>query len=340
MPIIQSQFEPTNPLFRNTHISTIYASLLRWIPRPKFKRERIETPDGDFLDLDWAKVGSKKLLIVLPGLEGKSRSRYSKACIHYFNKRGWDVLGLNYRGCSGTPNRLLRGYHMGASDDVKLTVEHTIDNYHYEEIVLIGFSLGGNLALKYAGEEGTNLPKVVKNIISFSAPMDIKKSDERLNRWYNWHYLKWFMFPLNWKANRKKRQFPDKLKSYKGFFMSGNFVYFDTHFTAPANGYKNVEDYWRESSCQPYLSKIVVPTLIISSLNDTFISEDCYPYEAAKTNANLFLEIPKYGGHCGFIRHFFEKEWWMEARAFEFIKKTKFRTSTSKSPLKLVPILV
>ena len=320
MPIIESRFQPSNRLFRNTHASTIYASLLRRIPRVHFQRERLEIPDGDFLDLDWSKVGSKKLIITVAGLEGKSNSLYSRAAVHYFNKRGWDAMGMNYRGCSGEPNRLLRGYHMGASEDLKHSVEHAITKYNYEEIILLGYSLGGNIALKYIGEEGANLAPQVKSTIAFSVPKDIQKSDERLNKWYNWHYLKWFMFPLNLKANRKKRQFPGALSSYKGFFMSGNFVYFDTHFTAPANGYDTVEDYWRESTCDPFLKKITIPTLIVNSTNDTFISDNCYPVKEAANNPNLFLEMPCYGGHCGFIRGFFEKEWWMEERAFEFVE--------------------
>jgi len=318
VPIIQSKFQPENRLFCNTHASTIHASLTRWIPRLQFQRERIDTPDGDFLDLDWKKVGSKKLVVILAGLEGKSNSLYARAAIRYFNKRGWDALGMNYRGCSGEPNRLLNGYHMGASDDVKWTIEYAIQQCHYEEVLLIGYSLGGNLALKYAGEEGRNLPKEVKSVVAFSVPMDIQKSDERLNKWYNWHYLKWFMFPLNRKANRKKRQYPEKLKTYRGFFMSGNFVYFDTHFTAPANGFSTVEEYWEVSSCRPVLHNIQIPALVVSAQNDTFISENCYPIKAAKNNANLYLEMPKSGGHCGFIRNFFEKEWWMEERAFRF----------------------
>jgi len=320
LPIIQSRFQPKRWLFRNAHISTIYASLIRrWIPQVKFQRERLELADGDFLDLDWSKKGSKKLVIVLAGLEGKSHSMYARSSIKHFNDQGWDALGLNYRGCSGEPNRLLRGYHMGASEDVKVVVEHAIKAHSYEEIVLIGFSLGGNLALKYAGEASHLLPKQVKAAIVISAPMDLQASEERMNRWYNWHYVKWFMLTLNWKANRKKQQYPKQLDSYRGFFMSGNFIYFDTHFTAPANGFASVQDYWEKSSCRSYLANITIPTLIIAAKNDTFLSENCYPLEAAKTNPNLFLEMPKTGGHCAFIRYFNEEVWWMEERAFEFV---------------------
>jgi len=320
VPILENTFNPKNRLFRNAHINTIYASLVRWIPKVKFKRERIENSEGDFLDLDWKKVGSKKLILILAGLEGKSTSLYSRAAVRYFNEKDWDAVCMNYRGCSGEPNRLLRGYHMGATDDVKFTVDHIIDSYDYDEIILLGYSLGGNLALKYIGEESDNLPIQLKGSVSFSVPMDIKKSNERLNKWYNWHFIKWFMLTLNYKANQKKRQFPKELKNYKGLFMSGNFVYFDTHFTAPANGFKSVNEYWESSSCKPYLEHIKVPSLIIASNDDTFISNNCYPKADAVANPNLFLEITNYGGHCGFIRNFFEKHWWMEERAFQFIE--------------------
>jgi len=322
LPILQSEFQPHYWIFRNTHVSTIYASLIRrWIPKIKFQRERLETLDGDFLDLDWSQNGNKNLVLVLAGLEGKSNSLYSRSAIRYFNENGWDALAMNYRGCSGEPNRKLRGYHMGASDDVKYTIDYVLEKYDYKKIVIIGYSLGGNLALKYVGEEAGNLPKEIKATISFSVPMDIQRSDERLNKWYNWHYLKWFMMPLNFKANRKKKQFPKELENYNGFFMSGNFVYFDTHFTAPANGFDNVVTYWKSSSCIPFLKKIKIPSLIISSIDDTFISEKCYPCEIAEENENLFLERPKYGGHCGFIRRFFEQSGWMEERALAFLEK-------------------
>lgn len=320
MPIIQSCFQPKRWLFHNAHISTIYTSLIRrWIPKVKFQRERLELADGDFLDLDWSKKDSKKLVIVLAGLEGKSKSMYARATIKHFNDQGWDALGVNYRGCSGVPNRLLKSYHMGASEDAKTVVEYVIKQHRYEEMVLIGFSLGGNLALKYIGKAGNRLPKQVKSAIIISAPMDLQASAERMNHWYNWHYVKWFMLTLNWKANRKKRQYPKQLASYRGIFLSGNFVYFDTHFTAPANGFASVQDYWEQSSCRPHLKNITIPTLIIAAKNDTFLSENCYPIEAAKSNPNLYLEMPEEGGHCAFIRYFNENVWWMEERAFAFV---------------------
>lgn len=321
MPIIEGKFKPHRRIFANPQVSTIYASLLRHIPRVKFDRERLECDDGDFMDLDWSRVGSKKVAIILSGLEGKSNSLYSRAAIRHFNEQGWDVLGLNYRGCSGVPNRLLSGYHMGVSDDVRIVVDHILERCAYDSIVLLGYSLGGNIALKYLGEQGNKLPPQVKGSVSFSVPIYIEESNRRLTKWYNWHYLKWFMFPLNWKANRKKRQYPNELKNYRGFFMSGDFLYFDKHFTAPANGFSSVQEYWQEASCAPHLDSITVPSLVVDSLDDTFISKQCYPYAAAEHNPNLHLEICNHGGHCGFIRKWREKIWWMEERAFQFLQE-------------------
>lgn len=321
MPVIQSDYKPINAIFKNAHANTIYASLIRRLPSIKFTRERIELHDGDFLDLDWSKGNSENLILVLAGLEGKSRSLYSRAVIKHFNNNEWDAVSMNYRGCSGENNRLLRGYHMGASEDVRATVNHILAKYNYKKIVIVGYSLGGNLALKYAGEEGKNIPKEIAATISFSVPLNIKKSNERLSKWYNWHYLKWFMFPLNIKANRKKKQFPGKIDSYRGFFMSGSFLYFDTHFTAPANGFDSVENYWNKSTSKSLLRNIAIQSLIVASKDDTFISSDCYPIDEAKANQNIHLEISEQGGHCGFIRKFFEKVWWMEERAWKFVER-------------------
>lgn len=281
-------------------------------------------PENDFLDLDWSTVGSKNLIVILAGLEGKPNSLYARAVIRYFNRNNWDAVGMNYRGCSGEPNRLLKGYHMGASDDVSSSIEHIIAHYDYDNIILVGYSLGGNLALKYLGEKGKNIPPAVKGSVSFSVPMELEKSTKRLNKWYNWHYLKWFMLTLNYKANQKKKQFPGALKGFKGFFMSGSFTNFDKHYTAPANGFANVQDYWKASSSKVYLPNVEVPSLIVNSLNDTFITDACFPYEEAKDNRNIYLEIATLGGHCGYIRKFFEKSWWMEERVMKFIDEFVF----------------
>ena len=307
--------------------------MFRQLPKLRFERERLELADGDFMDLDWSRRGSRKLLIVLAGLEGKSNSLYSRAVISYFNERGWDCLGPNYRGCSGEPNRLLRGYHMGVSDDVATVVEHALATGDYDTVAIAGYSLGGNLALKYLGERAGELPGELLGIVSFSAPMDFEASCTRLSQWYNYHFLKYFMFPLNFKAWKKGRQFPGQVK-YRRWFVAGDFLEFDRDFTAPTNGFPDVETYYRQSSCLRVLDQIRTPALVVAAEDDTFISKNCYPYESARDHEWITLEVSEYGGHCGFIRRFFEKTYWMEERAFEFLegllpKKSAINLETS-----------
>ena len=294
--------------------------MFRQLPKVRFERERLELEDGDFMDLDWSRRGSRKLLIVLAGLEGKSNSLYSRAVINYFNDRGWDCLGPNYRGCSGEPNRLLRGYHMGISDDVATVVEYALSDGQYDTVAIVGYSLGGNLALKYLGEQAGRLPEQLLGIVSFSAPMDFEASCTRLSQWYNYHFLKYFMFPLNYKAWKKGRQFPGQVE-YRRWLVAGDFLEFDRKFTAPTNGFGSVEEYYEQSSCLRVLDDIRTPALIVAAEDDTFISSNCYPYEVAEKNKFLTLEISRYGGHCGFIRRFFEKTYWMEERAYEFLER-------------------
>ena len=317
-------------MFRNPHWNTIYASLLRPVPRVRFARERLELDDGDFLDLDWSRTGSRKLLIVLPGLEGKSRSLYTRAAVRYFNENGWDCLVPNYRGCSGDPNRLLRGYHMGASDDLDPILDHLLASGRYDAIAFAGYSLGGNIALKYVGERAENLPKEIIGIVSFSAPMNLRGSCARLDDWDNWHFQRYFMFGLNWKAYQMKRRFPGQL-NYNRWGPAGNFRDYDRGITAPANGFPSVDAYYAAASCLPVLPRVNVPSLIVAAQDDTFITPECVPHELAAKHPHLYLETPRYGGHCGFIRQHWEPSYWMEERALAFLE-SHLATESSTTP--------
>ena len=135
-------------LFRNKHINTCFPTLFRRI-NIEYERERIDTPDGDFLDLDWIKNGNDKIIVLCHGLEGSSRSKYIQGTARYFSERGWDVLAINYRGCSGEMNRKLTFYHMGYTEDLETALKKTSQ---YKKVVLAGFSLGANVVLKYLGE--------------------------------------------------------------------------------------------------------------------------------------------------------------------------------------------
>lgn len=189
MPLIENITYQPPFLYRYTHFNTIYTALWRPLLEIPYIRERKETPDGDFMDLDWSKVGSDKLLICVHGLEGHARKPYVRGIMHYFNQKrskeqakttksntlqvGWDTVGINLRSCSGEDNRFLYGYHSGKSEDLDFVVESIIAEKKYKQIAIIGFSVGGNIVFKYAGEKGKNLPSEVTHLMGFSVPCDL-----------------------------------------------------------------------------------------------------------------------------------------------------------------------
>lgn len=317
MPLIQSSSYKPSRIFRAGHINTIYSALFRKIPSFKYKRQRIDTPDGDFLDLDWAKKGSDRLLIAIHGLEGSADRPYIQGLIQYFNKNNWDGMGLNLRSCSGELNRKLHSYNMGSSDDLAFVVDYIVKHFDYKEIALVGFSMGGNIVLKYLGE-GNIIPQKVKAAVAFSVPCHIPTATIEIEHWQNWQYVRRFMQTLNEKTANKAKVFPNDLDVSKP--MPRNFTEFDGRFTAPVHGYSSAEDYWTKCSSLQFLDTIFIPTLLVNAKDDSFLSDKCFPYEIAKKSAHFHLETPQWGGHVGFTGSNYEKGvYWSERRAFEFI---------------------
>ncbi|MEM9721364.1 MAG: alpha/beta fold hydrolase [Bacteroidota bacterium] len=318
MPLIHPSTYTTTGIFKNKHIHTIIPSQLRRIKKPPYQRERIATPDGDFLDLDWLKSkGAKNLLIILHGLEGSSESSYVKGISTFFHGKGWDTLALNFRGCSGEPNRLLRSYHSGDTEDLHWVVMQILSTYSYQKIFLSGFSLGGNVLLKYLGESHAKVPKEVRAGIAVSTPVDIADSAHTLSKVSNWIYVKHFMLSLNPKLRQKQKQFPGQVHLPKKR-MPRTFAEFDGWFTAPVHGFRDAEDYWKKASSKPHLKKIKVPTLILQPQDDPFLGNACYPVEICRDHTHLYLESPPYGGHVGMIPVAKGKPYWAEQRAWEF----------------------
>ena len=317
MPLIQSSTYKPSRIFRTGHINTIYPALFRKIPSFDFERERIDTLDGDFLDLDWAKKGNDRLLIALHGLEGSAERPYIQGVIQYFNRNGWDGVGLNLRSCSGELNRKLQSYNMGSSDDLAFVIDYIIEHYDYKEVVLVGFSMGGNIILKYLGE-GNVIPSKIKAAVAFSVPCHIPTATIEIERWQNWQYVRRFMKTLNEKTEKKAKMFPSDLDVSKP--MPRNFTEFDGRFTAPVHGYSSAADYWTKCSSLQFLENISIPTLLVNAKDDSFLSTQCFPYEIAKSSIYFHLETPKWGGHVGFVGDDYEKGvYWSERRALEFI---------------------
>ena len=316
MPVIESTYKP--PFWAKTSfVSTVFSGLARTVDGIEQTRERITLPDTDFIDLDWsyAEQKSNKAIILLHGLEGSAQRPYIKGTAKLFNDNGIDAVGVNFRGCSGDPNLLFRSYHSGATEDLDAVVQHVLSKGIYDEIYIKGISLGANMALKYVGE-GNDLPSELKAVIAISTPCDLKGSCDELLSLKNKHYAIRFLEHLKDKLKPKIEQFPNNisvtdLKSIK------TLIDFDHVYTSKAHGFKDAFDYYEKASCLQFLPNIKVPSLIINALNDSFLSPECYPVKEAKQNPNLFLEMPKYGGHVGFIDK--RNIYYNERRALEFV---------------------
>jgi predicted alpha/beta-fold hydrolase len=302
----------------NAHIQTIWPSLFRKVPFAYQQRERLELPDGDFVDLDWklASPEKNKLVIITHGLEGDSHRHYVVGMAKLFAENGYDVLGWNCRSCSGEPNRLPRFYHHGDSNDLRLVIKHAIQKCKYNEVVLVGFSMGASLSLRVLAELPDEVPDQVKCAIGFSVPCDIKGSVEALEKPGNGIYAKRFLRKLGKKLQQKTILFPGQI-NVDGYKKIRRFEDFDNRYTAPLHGYNNAADFYTKASVKSLLQNIRKPVLIVQALNDPFLTEACFPYEEAEQNENVFLETPEYGGHCGFMLPGGLYSW-AELRALEF----------------------
>ena len=303
------------PFFSNGHTQTIYASLFRKVDTVIYSRERIHTPDGDFLDLDWSATGRKKLAILSHGLEGDTHRAYVKGMVRALNKNGWDALAWNYRSCSGEPNRKLRSYHNGVTDDLATVIRHG-KSAGYTEIGLIGFSLGGNLSLLYLGRE--RVEPLIKKAVVFSVPCDLAASARTLARPSNKLYMKRFLVLLHQKIKAKMKRLPGEIDD-AGYHRIKDFKGFDDRYTAPIHGFKNAEDYWEKCSSKPFIPDIPVPTLIVNAQNDPFLPPECFPLEEAGRNPRVRLLTPQSGGHVGFIKFNRHRLYWSEEQAVRFL---------------------
>ncbi len=318
MPLLaRSSFLPAAGL-GNGHLQTVWPALFRKPPLVTTQRERLELADGDFLILDWARHPTPvRLAIITHGLESHSRDTTIQGMAGAFFASGWDVLAWNLRGCGGEPNRLARFYHSGASEDLAAVVDLT--SRRYTEIALIGFSLGGNITLKYLGE---NPDAPVLGTATFSVPCDLTSSVIELDRPTNRVYTRRFIKSLRAKIAEKYPLFPNVL-NITNLNSITTFHQFDSAYTAPLHGFASAEDYWEMSSCRSYLPRITVPALLVNAANDPFLGEACYPREIAEASPFFHLEIPESGGHCGFVSSTSDALAWHETRALEFLEMAR-----------------
>ena len=315
MPVIPSRFQ--SPRFlRNGHAQTILPVLLSRRVRMKFERDRLELADGDFLDLDWARTGRDRLAILTHGLEGCSTQTYIRGLAASLGAAQWDVLAWNFRGCSGEPNRLLRAYHSGETSDLAEVVGHAAA-LGYRRIALVGFSLGGNMVLKYLGEAPPH--PAVQAGVAISAPVDLAACARKLDQvWSNRLYLRRFLVSLAAKIEAKAILYPDRLDP-RGVRKMRSFQEFDDRYTGPMHGFRDAADYWKQASARQFLPRITIPTLLLQPRNDPFLAPEAFPWAEAEANEHLFLEAPESGGHVGFLDLQHGLQPWSERRVVEFL---------------------
>ena len=312
-------FKPPFSQF-NGHAQTILPSLFRKV-NLKANREKIFMPDGDFLLVDWVKTGSRKCVIVTHGLEGDSTRHYVVGILKKFIANGFDGLAWNCRSCGGEMNLLPKFYHHGDASDLKFVIDYVIQSNEYDEIVLVGFSMGGSLTLRVLSENADTFPASIKCAAVASVPLDLTSSVAELEKKGKRFYMNRFLRKLRKKIEIKEAMFPNHpILTLKNFKNIKDFNGFDNTFTAPLHGYKDAADFYIRASVKPILDKIKVPVLIMQAKNDPFLTPECLELGNAQNNKNLNLLVTSKGGHVGFqqansLETFFEK------MAFEFYTK-------------------
>lgn len=317
MPLIESSYKAKH-IWRNPHFSTIYPSTLRKVEGVHYTRERIELPDGDFLDLDWSKssVPSKSLVIVTHGFLGNSTRPYILGAVKLFNQNHWDAVCWNHRGLSGENNRLERLTTHGDSQDLAYVINHCLAMKHYTQITLVGYSKGGNISLKYAGEQGVNIAQEIKSVVAISVPTDIQGSVDAMGA--EGFYANRFKSKLH-RFLQKRTKLIDP-KWFSLFEKYKTLDEFTGEYIAPLHGLKNAADYYDSCSAIHVVDQIRIPSLILNAANDPVLSESCAILDKAKKSNYLFSEYPAHGGHCGFYAPNQNGIYWGDYRTWEFVK--------------------
>jgi hypothetical protein len=304
---------------------TVFASVSRPYPRPRALRERLELPDGDFVDVDrFAPPGASPdapILVVAHGLEGSSRAPYVRGLVALALSRGLAAAALNFRGCSGEPNRLARFYHSGDTGDLAVLVERLAAERPSRAIVLAGFSLGGNVVVKYLGERGGAVPAQVRAAAAISVPFDLLRSARALDRpgFWSFVYRERFLRRLRAKALAKAARFPGVLDVPR-VRAATTFAAYDAAVTAPIHGFPSAEVYWETQSSGRFLAGVKRPLLALASLDDPIVPGETVPVEVARANPHVALETTPAGGHVAFVSGWpLWPSYWAEARAVEFL---------------------
>lgn len=317
MPIITSEYKAPFR-YRNGHVATVLPSMLRKV-KSAYTRERITTPDGDFLDLDWLSGQHDKVVILSHGLEGNSHRHYITGTANLFAANGWDVVAWNCRSCSGEMNIKPRLYSHIDAPDLRCVVEHVLAAGAYQRLALIGFSMGGAITLNYLTKMPEAHPPQLTAAVAISAPVDVGGSADELEKGKNIFYRRRFLRKMIARIKQKAVQFPE-LIDLTGVDKITTFAEYDRRFTAPLNNCRTPAEFYALAGSKAHLHALQLPVLLLIAKNDPFMPASCYPYAIAENHPFLHLEVPETGGHVGFVNGSL-RESWMEGRALAFVQQ-------------------
>ena len=308
------------------HLQTLWSALFRRIPKLEIERERVTTDDGDFLDLDWFGPKDQPLVVLLHGLSGSSKSSYIRGMQHTLATHGWRSVALNFRGCSGHPNDTAKVYHSGETTDLDFIYRRLREHQPDIPIALVGFSLGGNVLLKWLGERGGDSD--VMAAIAVSVPLQLNLCADRLDsgfsRLYRDRLLKELKDFIDWKRNhlelRGLADEAEKLAALGDLSHIDSFWEYDDRVVAGLYGFLSAEHYYQTSSSRAYLKTIRRPTLIIHALNDPFMTPSVLP-DITELSPFVEMEVSESGGHVGFMSGHFpgRPRYWLEERVPAFL---------------------
>lgn len=302
------------------HLQTLWPTVFRRpIKSIPLEHERFELPDGDFIDLAWVRKKEKgPIVLLLHGLEGSIFSPYAQGMMQTICLRKWRGVFMHFRGCSGEPNRLARSYHSGETKDLANIVKTLQERYPQAPIFAVGYSLGGNVLLKWLGETGEQNP--LKAAVAISVPFELQNAANRIqkgfSRFYQWHFLNCLYKRLTYKFQKYPAPFELPPQSDLNSMWE-----FDDKVTAPLHGFVSVHEYYQKASSRSFLKNITVPTLLLHSEDDPFMTPDVIP-ESNELSASTILEVTKSGGHVGFVagKLPWRAEYWLETRVPEFFE--------------------
>ncbi len=282
------------------HAQTIWPALFSPKPAmPAYRRERWDTPDGDFVDVDFVDAaGQAPMLVMFHGLEGSSKSHYALGFAQAAAQRGWAFAVPHFRGCSGELNRGPRAYHSGDFEEVGWILARLRER-HGRPLYATGVSLGGNALLRWAEESGASAAHTARAVAAISAPVDLAAAGRAIERGFNrFSYMRRFLASMKPKALIKVAQFPG-LADAQRIRAARTLYQFDDVYTAPVHGFKGTDDYWARASAKPHLAAIRVPTLVVNATNDPFVPGSSLP---GPQDVGRFVTLaqPAHGGHCGF----------------------------------------